>query len=217
MKKILVTLAAIAALSFSANAQYFVGGSIGLSSDGGKYTQDNTSVKKTSKFNFTIAPNVGYYFADNFLAGVRFGVALDKTTTPGLTETVKSEFNWAIQPYARYKFGEWNRFGLWGEVNAGIGRETGKTTTGSVSENDYPVFNWAINALPVLTFTINEHLCLETSLNFLNLGYEGSCTKSNDSDDNYKETDSSFSFGGDSSNVFGSAIGQIKIGFTYKF
>ena len=218
MKKIFVTLAAIAALSFNANAQYFVGGNVGIGFNGGKTTIDGTSSDNQSAVSFTIAPNVGYYFADNFLAGARVGVAYDKTTIPGaISDSEKSSCTWAIQPYARYRFGEWNRFGLWGEVNAGIGRETGKTTTGSVSENDYPVFNWAINALPVLTFTINEHLCLETSLNFLNLGYEGSCTKSNDSDDNYKETDSSFSFGGDSSNVFGSAIGQIKIGFTYKF
>ena len=216
MKKVIVTLAAIAAISFSANAQYFVGGTVGLGFDGGKTTIDGTSSDNQSKFNLTVAPNIGYCFADNFLAGVRFGVNYDKTTTPGVTsDTVASEFAWAIQPYARYRFGEWNRFGLWSEVNAGIQRETGKTETGSISTKSDPVLGWAINVLPVLTYSIDEHLTLETSLNFLSLGYEGSYTK--DEDKTYEATDASFSFGANSNDVFGSAIGQIKVGFTYKF
>lgn len=216
MKKIILTLAAVAAISFSADAQYFVGGTVGLGFNGGKTTVDGTSSDNQSKFSLTVAPNIGYCFADNFLAGARFGVAYDKTTTPGvLSDTVESNCNWAIQPYARYRFGEWNRFGLWSEVNAGIGRETGKTEIGSSSTKSDPVLNWAINVLPVLTYSVNDHLTLETSLNFLNLGYEGSYTKNEDK--TYELTESSVSFGGDSNDVFGSAIGQIKIGFTYKF
>ena len=216
MKKIFVTLAAIAALSFNANAQYFVGGNVGIGFNGGKTTIDGTSSDNQSAVSFTIAPNVGYYFADNFLAGARVGVAYDKTTIPGaISDSEKSSCTWAIQPYARYRFGEWNRFGLWSEVNAGIQRQTGKTVTGSINDKDNPVFGWAINVLPVLTYSVNEHLTLETSLDFLTFGYEGTYTR--DEDKTYEITDSSFSFGANSNDIFGSAVGQIKVGFTYKF
>ncbi len=217
MKKIFVTLAAIAALSFSANAQYFVGGTAGLGFDGGKTTIGSTSADNASTFKLTIAPNVGYCFADNFVAGARFGLSYNKATTPALIgdDKVESSCNWGIQPYARYRFGEWNRFGIWSEVNAGIARETGKTEVGNTSTKNDPVFGWAINVLPVLTYSINDHLTLETSLNFLTLGYEGSYTT--DADKSYEVTESSFSFGADGNDVFGSAIGQVKVGFTYKF
>lgn len=69
--------------------------------------------------------------------------------------------------------------------------------------------------LPVLTYSVNEHLTLETSLSFLTLGYEGSYTK--DSDKTHEVTASAFAFGADSTDVFGDGIGQIKIGFTYRF
>lgn len=216
MKKVIITLAAIAAISFSADAQVFVGGSAGLGFNGGKTTVNGNSSDNKSSFALSIAPNVGYYFADNFLAGARVGIAYDKTTTPGvISDTKVSSCTWALQPYARYRFGEWRSFGLWSEVNAGIGRQTGKTEVGNISTDSNPVLGWAINVLPVLTYTVNEHLTLETSLSFLTLGYEGSYTKDNDK--TYELTESTFAFGADSSDVFGGAVGQIKVGFTYRF
>ncbi len=217
MKKIFVTLAAIAALSFSANAQLFVGGTAGLGFDGGKTTLNGTSSDNESTLKLTVAPNIGYCFADNFLAGARLGISYNETTTPALIgdDTEVSNFSWAIQPYARYRFGEWNRFGLWSEVNAGIGRETGKTEVGSNSIENDPVLGWAVKVLPVLTYSVNDHLTLETSLNFLTLGYEGSYTA--DADKTHEISKSSLIFGANGNDVFGSAIGQIKVGFTYKF
>ncbi len=215
MKKTIITLAAIAAMTFTANAQIFVGGSAGLNFNGGNTTTNGTKTDKESKVGFTVAPNVGWYFADNFLAGARLGLGYDKDTTPGaLADTKKSSFTWALQPYARYRFAEWNSFGLWSEVNLGLGRTTGKTEVGNISTDNNPVLAWGLHVLPVLTYSVNEHLCLETSLNFLTLGYEGSYTKNDDK--TYEENASSFTFGASANDVIG-AIGQVKVGFTYRF
>ena len=68
MKKVIITVAALAAITFSANAQVFVGGTAGLDYNGGNVTANSVKTDKESKVGFTIAPNVGWYFADNFLA-----------------------------------------------------------------------------------------------------------------------------------------------------
>lgn len=83
MKKVIITVAALAAITFSANAQVFVGGTAGLDYNGGNVTANSIKTDKESKVGFTIAPNVGWYFADNFLAGARLGIGFDKNTTPG--------------------------------------------------------------------------------------------------------------------------------------
>lgn len=215
MKKIFLTLAAAAALAFSANAQVVVGGIVGLDFNGGSATTNGNKADVDSGVSFAIAPNVGYYFADNLLAGARVGFSYGKTTEVGeLNNTDTYNYFWAVQPYVRYRFAQWNRFGVWSEANLGIGRNTGKVEVGSLSSDSDPVLSWSVNVLPVLTYSINEHLALETSLNFLTLGYHGDYTKN--SDKTYEKTTGSFSFGADSMDVLGK-VGEVRIGFTYRF
>src|SRR5574344_2245554 len=123
-------------------------------------------------------------------------------------------YNWMIEPYARYRFLELNKFGVWSECNAYFGRKTGNTKVGSTKSDANPVCSWGINVLPVLTYTINDHLCLETSLNAFGFGYKGTYTKN--SDKSYEANTSAVSFAANSTDIFGQ-LGLVNIGFTYKF
>lgn len=215
MKKTIITLAAIAAMTISANAQVFIGGTAGLNFNGGDTTVSSIKTDNPSTASFSIAPNVGYYFADNFLAGGRVSFSYNKAVTPGLLQDTKVyTYNWMIEPYARYRFLELNKFGVWSECNAYFGRKTGNTKVGSTKSDANPVCSWGINVLPVLTYTINDHLCLETSLNAFGFGYKGTYTKN--SDKSYEANTSAVSFAANSTDIFGQ-LGLVNIGFTYKF
>lgn len=85
MKKFILA-AMVAVCSLTANAQFYVGGTLGYSSEKAHKNADAVST-------FTIAPEVGYNLSDNLAVAV----ALGYTDNDGA-----SEFN--LNPYARYTF-----------------------------------------------------------------------------------------------------------------
>ncbi len=82
MKKLFLTLVAAMALAFSANAQFYVGGSFGLSVNS---TKDHTSSS------FYLNPEFGYDFNDKIAAGARVSLS-------------GSPFAFSVDPYFRWKF-----------------------------------------------------------------------------------------------------------------
>lgn len=110
MKKLFITLAFIAA-GFFAQAQLYVGGSLGFGTEGGKTIYKNGGVETTidapKMLSFTIAPEIGYMFSDNMGAGVELGFGLGRTKLEnnGVTATIK-DIAWAVSPYFRYIFAE---------------------------------------------------------------------------------------------------------------
>ena len=82
MKKLIITLFAVLAMTFSAKAQMYVGGMVGLgiSSSGGGTV-------------LTLSPEVGYDFNSKIGAGV-------------LLELQGSPFTWSLNPYFRWKFAQ---------------------------------------------------------------------------------------------------------------
>ncbi|MGJ1261991.1 outer membrane beta-barrel protein [Sphingobacterium spiritivorum] len=100
MKKLFLTLTAITALTFAANAQtekgkFIVGGQVGFSTS---KIQD-TDIKSSS---FSIMPQVGYFVSDNFAIGTGIGYEYNKSETT--TENVNDAFK--VAPYGRYYLGE---------------------------------------------------------------------------------------------------------------
>lgn len=82
MKKLLLTILAVAAISFTANAQLYVGGNVGFgvtASDGGSATA------------WELSPEVGYNFNDSIAAGVALTFA-------------GSPFSFSVDPYFRWYF-----------------------------------------------------------------------------------------------------------------
>lgn len=83
MKKILFTLAALFIMAFSANAQVYVGGSLGLHND-------------KQNFNLAFSPEVGYTFQNNTGVGCLFDFTFDKDDT--------KTFGFGVNPYFEYDF-----------------------------------------------------------------------------------------------------------------
>ena len=161
-------------------------------------------------------------------------------------DTKTYDFRWAIQPYARFRCFEIKGFGLWIEGLASIGtsinRDTkvyaykynddivGRTEDQAKATNDNrtkaTAFQGSLSFQPVLTYAINEHWILETSLNFLgfNLGGEVFTTKTKAPSaadptviETIKETRNTFDFdlNVNSNNI--ATLGFLQIGASYKF
>ena len=99
MKKLFLTLVAAMALTFSADAQFYVGGSFGLSVQS---TKDQTSSY------FSLNPEFGYDFNDKIAAGAAVRLS-------------GSPFAFSIDPYFRWKFAKINTTKFFTDVMATLG------------------------------------------------------------------------------------------------
>ena len=97
MKKVLLTLTAIAGLTIAANAQTEKGKFM----VGGQVSYEGQKVKDSdSKFNsFGIVPNVGYFVADNIAVGTGVGYNWAETEVSNDDKTTNSSF--VLAPFGR--------------------------------------------------------------------------------------------------------------------
>lgn len=225
MKKLFFTIA-LAVAAIAMHAQMYVAGSIGFDVSGGKTTTKDQTTSTESKSprttSFLIAPSIGYYITDKFLIGGKLGIGTESETmfnNEGGTATKTSSLDWAISPYARYKCVELQKFGVWIEGAIELGGSTGKETTGNTSEKLPYTTIYGINFYPVLTYDLTDRLTLETGLNILGLGFNGSAstTKSiiNEQTITTTTTQNSFGFAATTDNVIGT-LGSISIGISFK-
>ena len=124
MKNLFLTLSAITALSFAANAQTEHGKFI----VGGQVSFDQTKVKDTDvkSTGFSINPTVGYFVADNWAVGTGIGYAWDKAEAGS---TVKKDA-FKVAPFVRNYVGE-GQFKFFSQLS--VPMAWGKTTTESAA------------------------------------------------------------------------------------
>ena len=95
MKKILLT-AMVAVASLTANAQVWLGGSIGL----GFHNYDDGDKYKTTIFE--ISPEVGYSLSENWDIALAVNLNFSNYKPDGADKVNTNE--WSISPYVRYSF-----------------------------------------------------------------------------------------------------------------
>jgi hypothetical protein len=160
MKKI-VLLASFVGASFFANAQtsqgnIAIGGTLGITSSGGKVTTGSTSVDQPKSTSINIIPEVSYFISDKFAIGLGVGYgrtsnpAKDNTTDPsGKSYDLKNSVSGVtVNPFAKYymSVGEKASFLLRGGVDMNFGTSksqfvkrtsvSGSPTTYAVADND---------------------------------------------------------------------------------
>ncbi|MDR0694537.1 MAG: porin family protein [Prevotellaceae bacterium] len=190
-KTILIMLISVLCTGF-ANAQVYVGGSLGF----GTETEKPEVGDKTTTTSFSFAPEVGYSLNSNFELGISLAIVNLKTDF-GSSESKSNA--WSIAPYARLSVIEFGNFSVWGQANLFVGG--GK-------QNSQKATSFGLNIQPVLKYNLSDHFSLLANLNFLNFGF--SQTKIKD-----VSTTTSFGLGVDSYDVV--TLGDISVGFVYKF
>lgn len=206
MKKILVIVAATL-FGISANAQWFVGGSLSLNYDSTNY--DSVTPVKTSTFTVNIAPQIGYNINEKLAVGASlnitpgYNISSESFYDPGsdephVTTNKFTNFNWSINPFVRYCIWSINKFGICAQGGIGIG-----TRSVILGDRSTTTFNVSVSALPVLTYSLNEKFTLLAYISAAQLSFNG----------NYGNGTSNTQFG------FNAATqGQLlAVGFQYNF
>jgi outer membrane protein len=127
MKKLILSLTAVVALAFSANAQtekgkWILGGTASYQS----VKSDADGAKAAQELN--IVPSVGYFVSNNFALGTGIGYSYSKlgtASTSGQNEAV------VVSPFGRYYVGLSDQFKFFGQAAVPLAFGTVKATDAS--------------------------------------------------------------------------------------
>lgn len=158
MKKIMLTIAAaLLVVAASAQTKFYVGGSLGYSSqahDGG-----------TQQATLTFLPEFGYVLNDNMAVGIELGY---KSTNYKAGNSVDGTFRFA--PYFRYTFISFGNVSLFGDAGFSYARTS--TKLGS-SDNKSIVNTFGVAVQPGIAYSLNEKFSLVAKFGNV-LGYSSS-------------------------------------------
>lgn len=170
MKKLLLSLVAVAAITFGANAQtekgkIILGGNVGFNS---------TKVDGAAKadFNFSVVPSVGYFVGNNFAMGTGVGYTYDKSVSDGAqTEAFR------VAPFGRYYVNLTDQFKFFGQLSVPMAFGTVKDVeaNGDTGAKLGTATTIGVNVAPGFAFFPNKKIGIEFSVN--GLGYENATLK----------------------------------------
>jgi len=221
----LILLFAFCLLPSTLNAQWFVGGGLGINVKQNETETDNINTTKNTAVGFSISPKGGYYFNEKFAVGLSFSVGYNfNDSYYGFQESTKQSFNalqWRVNPFTRYSVFTYKKFSLILEGRIGVGGSQAKETRPDNTIIRTSVLSIGVfNITPLLGFKLNDHFQFEAGLNFLNLGYNIDIQSITQERERYYKVNSTnithdFNIGFNSSSIF--SISQLTFGVLYKF
>jgi hypothetical protein len=183
-----------------ANAQTYVGGSLGFSST----TNDPKSGSKTTVSAYSFDPEIGYNLDPKLDIGLELLLGAKKDG-----DTKSSAFG--ASPYLRYSLLEFGQFSVLGKASLFV---VGGSTKANANAIENKTTSFGLNVAPILAFNLTEHISLLANLNFLSLNFIQTNRKVG-STDLGKST--GFGLGIDANNVVNIGSQGVTIGFAYKF
>ncbi|WP_421938958.1 outer membrane beta-barrel protein [Pedobacter sp.] len=165
MKKLLLSLVAVAGLVYSANAQtekgkIILGGNVGFNS---------TKVDGAPKadINFSVIPSVGYFVGNNFAIGTGVGYTYEKSVSD---RTQNGAFE--VAPFGRYYVNLTDQFKFFGQLSVPLAFGTQKAVdaNGDTGAKLGTTTSIGVNVAPGFAFFPTKRIGIEVSVN--GLGYE---------------------------------------------
>ena len=191
--KVLVLAVSAFALSQTASAQVYIGGSLAIAS----VRQDKVQNEKTTCTDiYSFAPEVGYLYKDNWAFGGRlsFAYASAESFYGYSVESSEKTSAFALVPYTAYRALSFGDFSVWAEGALSI-----------IPAQDDVDGSLGLSIAPVLSYTLGDHFILRTELNFAGFSLSRNFDK--------EVTTFGFVAGGD--NIL--KVGDITIGAVYRF
>lgn len=160
----------------TANAQFFVTGSLGADFSAGKYkSSGGTSTDQPSYFYLNIVPSAGYYLSDRFAVGLSAGFDRSCKNNKGSDKNKEITNAWSVTPFVRYHVLEVNNLALIVEGGLNIGGTKDKEKKGSTTIEGDPAFFYGFGAYPVLSYSFTDKLSIEASCDFLGNDAKNGC------------------------------------------
>ncbi len=165
MKKLLLSMVAIAGLAFTTQAQtekgnVMLGGNLGFNSS-------KVDGANKSDVNFSVVPTVGYFISDNIAIGTGVGYNYDKKVS---NKNLNQSFE--VSPFGRYYVGLSDQFKFFGQLSVPMAFGNNKLVDdqGEVADDKYEsTTNIGVNLAPGLAFYPTKKIGIELSVN--GLGY----------------------------------------------
>ena len=179
MKKILLTLA-LAAFAMTANAQFIIGGNIGVN-HAGNHDKDFTA-GSTATTDISIMPKIGYQLNENMQIGAQLGWDYTYnrvyTDPAGNSKTYNSNPQSAIEidPYFRYNVASWKNFTVFAEAQLGfrMGLESkthafvdGSEVAGSPVKNGDNYTQMGLRVIPGLNYSLSDKFSMDIYIDLL--------------------------------------------------
>jgi len=149
-------------------AQSRIGGDFGF----GIYAKTGSSIN----INLNIEPRYTYMLNDKWEVGGSLSIGTSQAITTGRGgDERSSNFVWAVNPLARFLLVGNEKIGFWLEAKGTLG-----TSSTGFHDDKHDIagngiyLQWGLNANPVLTYQITEHLRLDATFAFLGIGLNGS-------------------------------------------
>jgi len=158
---LMLTLFSLMLCQFSfgqtAKGNFMIGGGLGFSSSTSNSNVESGGISeeigKITSTTFDFTPKIGYFFLDNFAAGVQFEITSLNTITD---DDKNSAGKFLAGPYGRYYALLGEKKAVFGEVNFGFGRTGISDGDNSVSTS---LFGWGIG--PGFTIFSNDYIGIE--------------------------------------------------------
>ncbi|HAN00362.1 MAG TPA: hypothetical protein DCQ26_17340 [Marinilabiliales bacterium] len=215
MKKIIYVLGIFLLFGNGLRAQYFAGGSLSFSHNGGSFDDGTTTTDKVSTTSFMIAPKGGYILSEKLWVGMQIGFGVDKTKTPGATEVIAKESVIGFMPFARYYAFQFNKLSLGIQGQFGLSFHNEKTETGGTTTDGPKGTGISFYVLPGLSYSLNDRIDLEAQIGGLSLGYSSYTEKEEVAGVTTKDKSNGFIIGADMDDIL--TTGLITVGATIKF
>jgi hypothetical protein len=192
------------------NAQLFIGGSVRFNSSNTNHN-GTASAYKTSTYDIMIMPRIGKFLTEKLAIGLDLDLAFNGQKTDLNPGSNSNSYGLGLSPFLRFYALRWNKFSVYGEGNLGMSFSISKNKVAGVISNGPKNALISLGIHPGLSYDISKKISLETSLNFLSLGYNYSISKNGSSTDKSLN----YNFGAGLGNII--SLNAITIGGIFKF
>lgn len=181
MRKLLFLIAFVS-VSFIANAQLFVAGSIAAHYSGGTTEEFYMIDHKPNEFGLAITPALGY-----MVPGKKYGFGLSlgyayasekdelyyENVNHDLIETYSKSFSNAfdIAPFFRYAYAKFDKITLYVDAKIPIGFSKSKIKECNLTSEYGKSFVIGVRLIPGLTYKFNDHILFTTEIGLLSMNY----------------------------------------------
>ena len=202
-------------MAFCAEAQFYVGGSLGVDFSSSSRSVSVATVKQPSFFEFNVNPMAGYSFTEKFSAGLRFSVIYSIDNDRADTPIKLYLFTWGVTPFVRNTWLQAGKLSVIQESGVMVSMSMISVSTGPLVVDGPRAFGFGVRSTPVLSYNLTERMNLEARLNLLSIGFTTITTRDDATLESPKTTETDFHFGVNGGSDIGRLPFQLGMMFTF--